>query len=80
VDVRVLPVVDPFSMKLAEAIGSNEYPDLDAARVQQRGQARQLTENATSRLRAAGFSLAWSFRRAAPEPPFLTMPTLGAPT
>jgi hypothetical protein len=35
-DVRLLHVVEPFPWKLAEAKGSSAYPDLPAARVEQR--------------------------------------------
>lgn len=66
-DIRLLHVVDPFPMKLAEAKGSREHPDLEAARTEQRTEAERLLERAADRLRAAGFSATWFVQEGDPR-------------
>ena len=71
-EVRLLHAVDPFPLKLAEAKGTRAYPDVAAARLEQRTLATRLLEGAAARLRSAGFTVTWTIqegdaRTAAPE-------------
>jgi len=66
-EVRVLHVVEPYPMKLAEAKGTRELPDLDAARAEQRERAKHLLENAATILRSAGFNATWIVQEGDPR-------------
>jgi nucleotide-binding universal stress UspA family protein len=66
-EIRVLHVVDPYPMKLAETKGTPELPDLDAARAEQREQAKRLLEKAASTLRSAGFQATWIVQEGDPR-------------
>jgi nucleotide-binding universal stress UspA family protein len=53
--VRLLTVVDPYPVALAEADGSKEHPDFVTAREQQRAQATALLETTAAGLESGGF-------------------------
>jgi nucleotide-binding universal stress UspA family protein len=55
--VRLLHVVEPFPVALAEAAGSRDYPDFVMARMEQREQAEALVKNAAHKLRSAGLDV-----------------------
>jgi nucleotide-binding universal stress UspA family protein len=59
-EVRLLHVVDPFPVAVAERLGSKEHPDFEAARDEQRRDAIALLENAAAVLRRAGFDVSFS--------------------
>jgi len=58
-EIRLLHVLDPLPTKLAQAKGSREYPDFEAAARQQRSDAEDLLEEYVKKLRAAGFHATW---------------------
>jgi len=59
-EVRVLHVVDPFPVALAERLGSRERPDFEAARARQEAESTALLDAAAAALRTAGFSVSFS--------------------
>lgn len=66
-DVRLLHIVEPFPVKLAEAEGSNASPDFDRARLEQRQAAERLLKNAATKLQAAGFNVTWMVQEGDPR-------------
>jgi nucleotide-binding universal stress UspA family protein len=54
--LRLLTVLDPFPVALAEANGSREHPDFAQARRQQKERADGILQSTAARLREAGFT------------------------
>jgi nucleotide-binding universal stress UspA family protein len=54
--VKLLHVVEPAPTKVAEAVGSPEYPDFMKAKLELTERATTLLQEVAARLRAAGFS------------------------
>lgn len=58
-EIRLLHVLDPFPTKLAQAKGSREYLDFEAAARQERNDAENVLESYVEKLRAVGFHATW---------------------
>ena len=54
-EVRLLQVLEPFPVPLAERMGSKDYPDFAGARLKLRNQARETLAKTAERFRSAGF-------------------------
>ena len=54
-EVRLLQVLEPFPVALAETMGSKDYPDFASARLKLRNQARETLAKTAERFRSAGF-------------------------
>ncbi len=61
-EVRVLHAVEPFPARLAEEMGSKASPDFVAARMCQRGRAKEIVAQAARKLRSAGFKVTSSVK------------------
>ncbi len=56
-EVRLLQVLEPFPVALAEKMGSKDYPDFASARLKLRGRARETLAKTAERFRSAGFEV-----------------------
>jgi len=54
-EIRLLHVLAPFPVALAEKMGSNDSPDFPAARLKLRDQANELLTKTEEEFRSAGF-------------------------
>ena len=54
-EVRLLQVLEPFPVPLAERMGSKDYPDFAGARLKLRNQATETLAKTAERFRSAGF-------------------------
>jgi nucleotide-binding universal stress UspA family protein len=59
-EIRLVHVVDPFPVAIAERLGSREHPDFEAARSKERRESAGIVEQAAAVLRAAGFDVSFS--------------------
>jgi len=66
ITLHLLHIVDPFPTKLAEAKGSEEYPDYAAGRHEEVEDADRLLQRAAARLRDAGFKITSVIREGDP--------------
>jgi nucleotide-binding universal stress UspA family protein len=65
--IRLLHVLEPFPVALAEQMGRKDSPDFTAARVKIRDQAKAFLGRATDKLRSAGFEASYSFEEGDPR-------------
>jgi nucleotide-binding universal stress UspA family protein len=54
-EVRLLHVLEPFPVALAEKMGSKDYPDFAGARLKLRNQAKETLAKTAEQFRSAGF-------------------------
>jgi len=59
-EIRLLHVLEPFPVALAEALGSKDFPDFTAARTKLRSQVSGLLARTADRFRSAGFVISYS--------------------
>ncbi len=58
--VKLLHVLEPFPVGLAEGLGSKQSPDFTAARLELRKEANEFLAKTAERLRSAGLETAYS--------------------
>ena len=58
--IKLLHVLEPFPVALAEQMGSKDSPDFTAARLTIRDQAKGFLSQTANRLRSAGFETSYS--------------------
>lgn len=55
--LKLLHVLEPFPVDLAEKLGSKEFPDFAVARIKLRDQAKEYLDGTADKLRTAGFNI-----------------------